>query len=185
MASGWFDYLDLRINGATYHRELAAGKHSFDSAEVRKVMDTYATLIPFFDPKGRPYTWQEAAMLLVNKKAGMYLIGAFVTHRFSQHRPSTTSTSSRCRRSTPRCRQRRRHRPMATSPARTRRTPPVRRTFSPTSQAAKQQQLFIEQSGSSNLPTSPDVDESNSPTPRAEGHQAAAGHQGDHPVLQP
>lgn len=25
MASGWFDYLNLRINGAPYHRELLAG----------------------------------------------------------------------------------------------------------------------------------------------------------------
>lgn len=82
MASGWFDYLDLRINGAVFHRDLLAGKHSFDSAEVRKVMDTYATLIPYFDPKGRSYGWQEAATPLINKKAGMYLIGAFVTQAF-------------------------------------------------------------------------------------------------------
>lgn len=82
MASGWFDYLDLRINGATFHRELLAGQHSFDSAEVRKVMDTYATLLPYFDPKGRSYSWQEAATPLVNKKAAMYLVGAFITTAF-------------------------------------------------------------------------------------------------------
>ena len=86
MASGWFDYLDLRINGAEFHRDLLAGKHAFDSAEVRKVMDTYATLVPYFDPKGRSYSWQEAATPLVNKKAGMYLIGAFVTQAFPARR---------------------------------------------------------------------------------------------------
>ena len=36
VASGWFDYLNLRINGAQFHRELLAGKHSFDAAEVAR-----------------------------------------------------------------------------------------------------------------------------------------------------
>lgn len=79
MASGWFDYLNLRVNGAQFHRELLAGKHSFDSAEVRKVMTYYASLVPYFDPKGRSYDAQQAAAPLTQKKAGMYLIGAFVT----------------------------------------------------------------------------------------------------------
>lgn len=79
VASGWFDYLDLRINGATFHRDLLAGKHSFDGPEVRKVMDFYQQLVPFFDPKGRSYSWQDAVTPLVNGTAGMYLIGAFLT----------------------------------------------------------------------------------------------------------
>ena len=36
----WFDYLNMRVNGATFHRELLAGKHRFDDPEVRKVIDT-------------------------------------------------------------------------------------------------------------------------------------------------
>ncbi|GAA1660905.1 extracellular solute-binding protein [Fodinicola feengrottensis] len=79
VASGWFDYLNLRVNGATFHRDLLAGKHSFDGPEVRKVMDYYKQLLPFFDPKGRSYSWQDAVTPLVNQSAGMYLIGAFVT----------------------------------------------------------------------------------------------------------
>lgn len=156
MASGWFDYLDLRINGAAFHRDLLAGKHSFDSAEVRKVLDTYATLIPYFDPKGRSYTWQEAATPLVNKKAGMYLIGAFVTQAFPAADVDDVDFFS---------------------------VPPIDKSIPSAEEAptdgyfasastknaaaakdllgflasAKQQQLFIEQSGSSNLPTSPDV----------------------------
>ena len=35
VASGWFDYLNLRINGAEFHRDLLAGKHSFDGPEVK------------------------------------------------------------------------------------------------------------------------------------------------------
>jgi multiple sugar transport system substrate-binding protein len=79
VASGWFDYLDLRINGPTFHRELLAGKHAFDGPEVRNVMKYYAQLLPYFDPKGRSYSWQDAVTPLVNKSAAMYLIGAFVT----------------------------------------------------------------------------------------------------------
>jgi multiple sugar transport system substrate-binding protein len=79
VASGWFDYLDLRINGAEFHRDLLAGKHSFDGPEVQKVMTYYKQLLPFVDPKGRSYSWQDAVTPLAAKKAGMYLIGAFVT----------------------------------------------------------------------------------------------------------
>ena len=53
VASGWFDYLNLRINGAAYHRDLLAGKSSFDSAEVKKVMDTYATLAAVLRSQGQ------------------------------------------------------------------------------------------------------------------------------------
>jgi multiple sugar transport system substrate-binding protein len=79
VASGWFDYLNLRVNGATFHRELLAGKHAFDGPEVKQVMDHYKQLLEFFDPKGRSYSWQDAVTPLASKKAGMYLIGAFIT----------------------------------------------------------------------------------------------------------
>jgi multiple sugar transport system substrate-binding protein len=79
VASGWFDYLDLRVNGAQFHRELLAGKHSFDGPEVKAVMEHYRELLPYIDPKGRSYSWQDAVTPLASKKAGMYLIGAFLT----------------------------------------------------------------------------------------------------------
>jgi multiple sugar transport system substrate-binding protein len=79
VASGWFDYLNLRINGAEFHRDLLAGKHPFDGPEVKAVMDHYKQLIEFIDPKGRSYSWQDAVTPLASKKAGMYLIGAFIT----------------------------------------------------------------------------------------------------------
>jgi multiple sugar transport system substrate-binding protein len=79
MASGWFDYLDLRINGADFHRQLLAGQHSFDGPEVKAVMDHYRQLVEYIDPKGRSYSWQDAVTPLASKKAGMYLVGAFLT----------------------------------------------------------------------------------------------------------
>ena len=159
MASGWFDYLDLRINGATFHRDLLAGKHSFDSAEVRKVMDTYATLIPYFDPKGRSYTWQEAATPLINKKAGMYLIGAFVTQAFPAADvddvdffsvpPIDTSIPSAEEAPTDGY--------FASSGTK---NPAAVKDLLGYLASAKEQQLFISKSGSSNLPTSSEVDSS-------------------------
>lgn len=79
VSSGWFDYLNLRVNGPEFHLELLAGEHSFDSDEVRAVMAEYAKLIPFIDPNGRSYSWQEAVTPLVQNKAAMYLMGAFFT----------------------------------------------------------------------------------------------------------
>jgi multiple sugar transport system substrate-binding protein len=79
VASGWFDYLDLRVNGPEFHRELLAGEHSFDSEEVHAVMDRYTELLPYFDPDGRSYSWQDAVTPMVQNKAAMYLIGAFIT----------------------------------------------------------------------------------------------------------
>lgn len=159
MASGWFDYLDLRINGAVFHRELLAGKHSFDSAEVRKVMDTYATLIPYFDPKGRSYSWQEAATPLINKKAAMYLIGAFVTTAFPAADVDDVDFFSV---------------PTIDASVPSAEEAPTDGYFASAGTknvagtkdllgflaGAAQQQKFIELSGSSNLPTSPDVDRS-------------------------
>jgi multiple sugar transport system substrate-binding protein len=159
MASGWFDYLDLRINGAGFHRDLLAGKHSFDSAEVRKVMDTYAKLVPYFDPKGRSYSWQEAATPLVNKKAGMYLIGAFVTQAFPASAVKDVDFFS----------------VPAIDPAiPSAEEAPTDGYFASAKSknvtgakdllsylaAPPQQQAYIEASGSSNLPTSPEVDSS-------------------------
>ena len=184
MASGWFDYLNLRINGAAFHRDLLAGKHSFDSAEVRKVMDTYATLVPYFDPKGRSYSWQEAATPLVNKKAGMYLIGAFVTQAFPASAVNDVDFFSV---------------PTIDPAIPSAEEAPTDGYFASAKSknvtgakdllsylaAAPQQQAFIEASGSSNLPTSPGRRLDEVLTAGAEGHQAAAGDQGDHAVLQP
>ena len=100
VASGWFDYLNLRINGASLPPG-AAGREVLlrRAPRSKKVMDTYATLLPYFDPKGKSYSWQEAVTPMVQKKAGMYLIGAFITQSVPATR-STTSTSSPCRPST-------------------------------------------------------------------------------------
>lgn len=159
MSSGWFDYLDLRINGAQFHRDLLAGKHSFDSAEVRKVMDTYATLIPYFDPKGRSYSWQEAATPLVNKKAGMYLIGAFLTTAFPKNAQDDIDFFSvpTIDSSIPSAEEAPTDGYFASAKTK---NPVGTKDLLSYFAAPAQQQAYIQASGSSNLPTSPDVDTS-------------------------
>ena len=77
VASAWFDYLDIRINGAVYHRELLAGKHRFDDPEVRKVFDRWQEVLPYFDPNGTAGAFQDATTALLNGRGGMMLIGTF------------------------------------------------------------------------------------------------------------
>jgi len=44
LAFPWFEYLDLRLNGATFHAELLAGKERFDDPRVRRVLETWRSL---------------------------------------------------------------------------------------------------------------------------------------------
>jgi multiple sugar transport system substrate-binding protein len=78
LAAAWFDYLDLRINGAKYHLDLLAGKHSFDSAPVRKVFAAFKQVLPYLDPSVLGTSFNTSTADLSNGKAAMYLAGAFV-----------------------------------------------------------------------------------------------------------
>jgi multiple sugar transport system substrate-binding protein len=84
MASGWFDYLNLRINGADYHRALLAGERSFTDPEVVAVMEQYARLIPYFHPNQTAWDSQQAVTPMLNDEAAMYLVGAFATQYFPE-----------------------------------------------------------------------------------------------------
>src|SRR5207237_6389507 len=57
--------------------ELLRGEHAFDGPEVRKVFDVWREAVPYFDPNGSGYSFDQALTPLWQKKAGMYLIGAF------------------------------------------------------------------------------------------------------------
>lgn len=77
VASAWFDYLNIRINGARYHRELLAGRHSFEDPQVHKVFDKWAEVLPYFDPDGTALAFQDATTALLSDRTGMMLIGTF------------------------------------------------------------------------------------------------------------
>lgn len=77
VASAWFDYLNIRVNGAPFHRELLAGKQRFDDPKIKVVFTRWNEVLPYFDPKGKAFPFQEATSRLLAGKTGMFLIGTF------------------------------------------------------------------------------------------------------------
>jgi multiple sugar transport system substrate-binding protein len=82
-AMGTFDILNMRTNGYDFHVSLMAGKESWQDAKVKQVFDTWASLLPLHQAGSLGRTWQEAAQALVQKKAGMYLLGTFASQQFT------------------------------------------------------------------------------------------------------
>jgi multiple sugar transport system substrate-binding protein len=82
--AGWFDYLDLRINGLDFHMSLMAGKTPYNDPKVKAVFDRWAELVKpgYFVENHAAYTWQESQPLLYQGKGAMYLIGNFITPEF-------------------------------------------------------------------------------------------------------
>ncbi|HEX3788029.1 MAG TPA: extracellular solute-binding protein [Pseudonocardiaceae bacterium] len=77
VASAWFDYLNIRINGAPYHRQLLAGQSRFDDPRVTKVFNQWNTVLPYFDPQSTALDFQDATTSLLQGRTGMMLIGTF------------------------------------------------------------------------------------------------------------
>ena len=78
-AAGWFDYLNFRINGMDFHRELLAGNASYTDQRVKDVFVKWKELLDpgYFIENHTSYSWQEAIPPLLQGKAAMYLIGNF------------------------------------------------------------------------------------------------------------
>jgi multiple sugar transport system substrate-binding protein len=82
-AMGTFDILNMRINGYQFHVDLMAGKHAWDGAQVKAVFNQWKELLPYYSPGALGLTWQEGAQQIVNKQAGMFLLGSFVGQQFT------------------------------------------------------------------------------------------------------
>ncbi|GGA02917.1 ABC transporter substrate-binding protein [Elstera cyanobacteriorum] len=82
--AGWFDYLNLRVNGMDYHMKLMAGQVPYTDKGVKDVFDKWAELIRpgYFIENHASYTWQESQPLFYQGKGAMYLIGNFITPEF-------------------------------------------------------------------------------------------------------
>ncbi|HEX2679868.1 MAG TPA: extracellular solute-binding protein [Candidatus Dormibacteraeota bacterium] len=81
-AMGTFDIINLRINGYDFHTELCVGKQKWTDPRVANVFKKWAEITPYYSPAFAGLTWQEAAQQLLHKKAGMYLLGLFVSEQF-------------------------------------------------------------------------------------------------------
>ena len=82
-AMGTFDILNLRLNGYDFHVGLMAGKEKWTDPKVTAVFKKWAEILPFHAKDYAGLTWQQAADTLVQKKAGMYLLGLFVSAQFA------------------------------------------------------------------------------------------------------
>ena len=77
LASAWFDYLDLRINGGDFHLALLSGEESYDSPEVRAVFDALGDVLPYVDPAALGTAHNQAMTDFSQGKSAMYLLGAW------------------------------------------------------------------------------------------------------------
>jgi multiple sugar transport system substrate-binding protein len=83
MLLGTFDYLNMRTNGYQFHIDLMHGKQSWTDPKVSAVMDNWKRLLPYYQPGASSRKWEDAASALVNKQAGMCVIGMFVGQAFT------------------------------------------------------------------------------------------------------
>ncbi len=81
---GWFDHMNLRINGLQHHMDLMGGKVKYTDPSLTEVFDKWEQLIKvdFFTPNGTSFAWDPAAASLVQKKAAMMDLGNFIKYAF-------------------------------------------------------------------------------------------------------
>lgn len=77
--AGWFDYLNLRINGLDFHQNLLRGLVSYEDERVKNLFQHWQTLKnnQFFLNNNEQLTWRDALPYLYRERAGMMLMGNF------------------------------------------------------------------------------------------------------------
>ena len=85
-AAGWFDYLDLRLNGLAFHMQLMQGRVAYGDARVRSVFAHWRQLVDrgCFSRNHASSSWQESQALLYEGRAAMMLIGNFIVANFPE-----------------------------------------------------------------------------------------------------
>lgn len=83
-AAGWFDYLNLRINGLEFHHRLLLGEERFTDPKVRKVFDVWGDLLRngYFLNETMDQDWDRVLPYMYRDQVGMTLIGSFVAAKF-------------------------------------------------------------------------------------------------------
>jgi multiple sugar transport system substrate-binding protein len=82
--AGWFDYLDLRLNGNAFHQKLMAGEIPYTDPRVKKVYTTWKQLIDdgYFINNSLSYDLDAVQPFLFQGKAAMMLMGTFFSASF-------------------------------------------------------------------------------------------------------
>jgi len=83
-AAGWFDYLNMRVNGPEFHIRLLDGLESYESEEVRNTFAHWKQAMDAgcFIDNPASYDWQDAAEFMIQGEAAMYLMGQFILDVF-------------------------------------------------------------------------------------------------------
>ncbi|MDD1795319.1 ABC transporter substrate-binding protein [Enterovibrio sp. ZSDZ42] len=84
-AAGWFDYMNLRVNGLDFHIDLMDGKVPYTDPRVKAVFAKWDELVKpgYYLDNHASYSWQEAQPFLYNGEAAMYLMGNFLAANFT------------------------------------------------------------------------------------------------------
>lgn len=78
-AQGWFDIINMRLNGYQFHIDLLAGNESWTDSRVVDVFEAWKGFLPHYGDLSAALgrTWQDGANLLFNGDAGMLFFGTF------------------------------------------------------------------------------------------------------------
>lgn len=84
-AAGWFDHMNLRINGLEHHQKLMAGEIAYTDPSLMKVMDAWSKMVNegIFSENNTSFGWEQAGAALAQKKAAMMDLGGFIKFAFS------------------------------------------------------------------------------------------------------
>lgn len=85
-AAGWFDYMNLRINGLDFHMKLMKGEIPYTDQRVKDVFVKWRELVDagYYMDNHTSYSWQDAQPFFYQGKAAMYLIGNFIVPNFPE-----------------------------------------------------------------------------------------------------
>ncbi|MFK7882102.1 ABC transporter substrate-binding protein [Roseobacter sp.] len=84
--AGWFDFLNMRVNGAEFHAEMMDGKVAYTDDRVKVVFAHWAELLEadFFIENHPAYSFQEALPFMNQGEAAMYLLAPFIVSMFPE-----------------------------------------------------------------------------------------------------
>lgn len=77
----WFDYINIRTNGAHFHNTLVEGDVSLDDPALKTVFDHWKQLAAqnyFFEPENLK-SWHDVQACFLEGKAAMFLTGSYIT----------------------------------------------------------------------------------------------------------
>jgi multiple sugar transport system substrate-binding protein len=77
VASAWFDYLNIRLNGAPFHLDVLVGNERFDDPRVKAVFEPWREILPYIDPNAVGLAFQEAQTQFFQGNSGTFLAGSW------------------------------------------------------------------------------------------------------------